>query len=200
MKIRILIISLMLLLAGTMISASEEDEVVLKQENISELVEVRDMLINDTEVEAINKIITYLEDNEEITMDEIEDLLSTYSGLRINLVGQVDKLPNRLRAVIPIALWLPKDNLNLLSGRVNDIKAPPKIEVSWTFFIGYANMYDIKPCISMVGFAFGLSIDTTTSGVKTRNNILREYINRLMDIFDRLFEFLKKLIPIEYPT
>lgn len=174
-----------------MISAAEEDEAVLKQENISELVEVRDMLINETEVEAIDKIITYLEDNEEITMDEIEDLLSSYSGLRINLVGQVDKLPNRLRAVIPVALWLPKDNLNLLSGRVNDIKAPPKIEVSWTFFIGYANMYDIKPCISMVGFAFGLSIKREGSSF-----IIRDYMRLLFSVFDILYNWLRNLIPI----
>jgi hypothetical protein len=178
-----------------------ENITVLTTEDISQIEEIKQDLDNDNEALALQEVIDYVKKNGNIKTEELETMLDSFGIKRLSLYGKVDDLPDKVK-IIMTGTWIPADSTNLLSGEVNKKIAPPTKHVQWKLFLGYYNVYDLAPRIFMGGFAFGLSIDGSVEKDLHTNRgfIIKDWIKMLWNAFDRLFERLIHIIPINLPT
>jgi hypothetical protein len=139
-------------------------DVILTISDVPELEKAMDML-DDNEKQAMQEVINFIKNNEQIGMDELENILGLFVP-RIVLSGELDGFPRLLW----YGTWLPPCSMGLLDGDItvkpHDIThiAPPSISVSFVFFIGMYWITDPFHCMFyMHGWAFGLNIDTSVS-------------------------------------
>jgi hypothetical protein len=140
-------------------------DVILTISDVPELEKAINML-DDNEKQAMQKVITYIKNDGQINMDELENILG-FIVPRMVLSGELDGFPRFL----PYGTWLPLCSMGLLDGDVKvhrslfyttTYTAPPIRSVSFVFFIGVYWWTDPFHCsYYMNGWAFGLNIGTS---------------------------------------
>ncbi len=184
------------------ISVSQESEIVLTSEDIYELENYLELVDSDDR-EALEAVIVFLEENDEMTMEELDSILSSYSGLtRFYANGAVEDIPDRCVIdrrghflISPNIKYLNKQGTNLWVKTSSGDRDYPDLPatVSMNLFLGTYCFNKITPYIGflMDGWGFGFNIHSYK--VSRMPKILEHRLDRIFEMFPKLTMILSSI-------
>jgi hypothetical protein len=181
---------------------SPEDEVVLTySENKDDLLEAKAALEDTIDKEAVQAIIAFLESEGEMTLEDIDGILSDYPGwTRFYASGVADPLPNIRWGVTLIApsITFKRD----FQGNGPTVWIKPRgeekifpeapVTLSMTLFVGVYNIYGPDKGGKLLTNGWGLNLEHNNyNGLSISKNIIQQ---RLQLLFPTLISSINTLL------